>query len=90
MKFLRQLVLLLLLSPLGPAAQEGRARSVEDVAATRALAERAVAAGVRGILNFAPIQLRIPGEVSVQDVNVVTELEALSFDLTHPRRNGAA
>jgi redox-sensing transcriptional repressor len=58
--------------------------------AAQDLAERAVAAGARGILNFAPIQLRVPGEVSVQDVNVVTELEALSFDLTHPRRNGAA
>ena len=58
--------------------------------AAQDVAQRAVGAGVRGILNFAPIQLRVPGEVSVQDVNVVTELEALSFDLTHPRRDGAA
>lgn len=55
-------------------------------AAAQELAERAVAAGVRGILNFAPVQLRLPGDVVVQDVNVVTELEALSFRLTH--RNG--
>lgn len=60
------------------------ARAAQDVA------DRAVGAGVKGILNFAPIQLRVPEEISVQDVNVVTELEALSFDLTHPRRNGAA
>lgn len=59
-------------------------------AAAQDVADRAVGAGVRGILNFAPIQLRVPGDVSVQDVNVVTELEALSFDLTHPRRDGAA
>lgn len=55
--------------------------------AAQGLAERAVAGGVRGILNFAPVQLHLPDEVAVQDVNVVTELEALSFRLTH--RNGA-
>ncbi|MEJ2539692.1 MAG: redox-sensing transcriptional repressor Rex [Gemmatimonadota bacterium] len=57
--------------------------------AAQELADRAVGAGVRGILNFAPVQLRVTEGVSVQDVNVVTELEALSFDLTHPGRNGA-
>lgn len=40
-----------------------------------------VAAGVRGILNFAPIQLRVPPDVSVNHVNLVMELEALSFAL---------
>lgn len=58
-------------------------------AAAQEVADRAVAAGVRGILNFAPLQLRVPEDVSVQDVNVVTELEALSFDLTHLRANGS-
>ena len=52
------------------------------------LAERVVAAGIRGILNFAPTQLRVPAGVAVQDVNVVTELEALSFDLTHHHGDG--
>lgn len=52
--------------------------------AAQPLADRAVAAGVRGILNFAPTQLRLPAHVAVQDVNMVMELEALSFDLTHP------
>ena len=53
----------------GPAAQE--------------LAERTVDAGVKGILNFAPIRLRVPSHVPVEDVSLVMELEALSFDLTH-------
>ncbi len=52
--------------------------------AAQELADRAVAVGVRGILNFAPTQLRVPPEVAVQDVNMVMELEALSFELTHP------
>lgn len=49
------------------------------------VARRAVAAGVRGILNFAPTQLRVPEGVFVQDVNLVMELEALAFELTHGR-----
>lgn len=51
--------------------------------AAQGIAERAVAAGVRGILNFAPTQLRLPHRVAVQDVNLVMELEALAFELTH-------
>jgi redox-sensing transcriptional repressor len=43
---------------------------------------RVVAAGVKGILNFAPMQLRVPPDVAVQDVNMVMELEALSFALS--------
>ena len=47
---------------------------------------RAVAAGVKGILNFAPMQLRVPNGVAVKDVNMVMELEALSFALTQAGR----
>jgi redox-sensing transcriptional repressor len=43
--------------------------------------DRAVEAGVRGILNFAPAQLRVPDAVALKDVNMVMELEALSFTL---------
>jgi redox-sensing transcriptional repressor len=50
---------------------------------------RVVEAGVKGILNFAPMQLRVPPDVAVQDVNIVMELEALSFALNqsheHPQ-----
>jgi redox-sensing transcriptional repressor len=45
-----------------------------------------VAAGVQGILNFAPTQLRVPPGVVVNDVNLVMELEALSFALQHGGR----
>ena len=44
--------------------------------------DRAVDAGVRGILNFAPTQLRVPPGVALKDVNLVMELEALSFSIT--------
>ncbi len=45
------------------------------------LARRAVGAGVRGILNFAPVRLRLPEGVEVNNVNLAVELEALSHVL---------
>jgi redox-sensing transcriptional repressor len=39
-------------------------------------------AGVKGILNFAPTKLKVPGGVAVKNVNMVMELEALSFALS--------
>ncbi|MFQ5536774.1 MAG: redox-sensing transcriptional repressor Rex [Gemmatimonadota bacterium] len=56
--------------------------------AAQEVADRAVSAGARGILNFAPTRLRVPPEVSVANVNLVIEMEALSFDLTRKARGG--
>jgi redox-sensing transcriptional repressor len=50
--------------------------------AAQEVAVRAVDAGVKGILNFAPIRLNVPPSVPVEDVNLVMELEALSFAIT--------
>lgn len=58
------------------------------VGAAQEMANRAVKAGVRGILNFAPARLRVPQEVPVTNVNLVIELEALSFALTNRGRRG--
>ena len=58
--------------------------------AAQEIADRAVAAGIRGLLNFAPVQLHVPAGVFVQDVNMVMELEALSFDLTNRSMAGDA
>ncbi len=52
----------------------------------QAVADRAVEAGVRGILNFAPEQLQLPEEIALQNVNMVMELESLSFELTRAGR----
>lgn len=41
-------------------------------------ANRLVAAGIKGIINFAPVVLQVPGEVHVRNVNVVDELRAIS------------
>jgi redox-sensing transcriptional repressor len=55
--------------------------------AAQEMAKRAVDAGVRGILNFAPIRLNVPPRVPVEDVNLVMELEALSFALSQGERD---
>lgn len=51
-------------------------------AAAQEVVDRVVRAGVRGILNFAPVQLRVPEGVALKHVNLVMELEALSFALS--------
>ncbi|PLX46560.1 MAG: redox-sensing transcriptional repressor Rex [Deltaproteobacteria bacterium] len=44
-------------------------------------ADKAVAAGVRGILNFAPTQLNIPREVHLKRVDLTTEFDNLAYHL---------
>ena len=56
--------------------------------AAQEMAGRAVKAGVKGILNFAPIRLNVPPSVPVQDVNLVMELEALSFAISQAELRG--
>lgn len=45
------------------------------------VADQAVEAGIRGILSFAPTQLRLPPGIALNEVNMALELEALSFAL---------
>jgi redox-sensing transcriptional repressor len=45
------------------------------------VADRVVAAGVRAILNFAPVTLDVPEGVKVRQVDLSVELQVLSFHL---------
>lgn len=47
--------------------------------AAQDVANQLVAAGVGGILNFAPIVLSVPEDVTVNNVNLAIELENLSY-----------
>ena len=49
----------------------------------QAVADRLVQGGVRAILNFAPAPLQVPDDVSLKNVNLALELEALSFALAN-------
>ena len=53
------------------------AQSVQEVA------DRVVSAGVKSILNFAPVQIKVPDDVVLRSVNMAMELEHLSFYLTN-------
>jgi len=43
------------------------------------VAERVVRAGVRGLLNFVPVRLRVPAGVFVEDVDVTMSLEKVAY-----------
>ena len=45
--------------------------------------DRVAHAGVKAVLNFAPVQLHAPGDVTVKTVNMAMELEGLTFALTN-------
>ncbi len=43
------------------------------------VAEQLVEAGVRGLVNFAPVPLRLPDEVSVEDMDITMSLEKVAY-----------
>lgn len=51
-------------------------------AAAQNVADEAIAAGVRVILNFAPIILRVPERIVVRNVSFLQELAVLSYHLS--------
>jgi redox-sensing transcriptional repressor len=55
--------------------------------AAQEVAQNAAAAGVRAILNFAPITLKVPGHAVVRNVSFLQELAVLSFQLSAEPRS---
>lgn len=51
--------------------------------AAQAIVERVVQAGVRAVLNFAPVRLRVPPHVTLRNVDMTLELEGLAFALVN-------
>ena len=58
--------------------------------AAQAAAEKCAAAGIRGILNFAPAALRLPPEIVVRNVYVADELRSLAIQMHYYAGPGAA
>ncbi len=54
--------------------------------AAQAVAQKAVESGIRAILNFAPVILRVPRHVVVRNVSFLQELAVLSYHLTADAR----
>jgi redox-sensing transcriptional repressor len=51
--------------------------------AAQAVVDRVVASGVRAVLNFAPVRLRVPPDVALRNVDMVVEMEGLAFALSN-------
>jgi redox-sensing transcriptional repressor len=49
--------------------------------AAQAVADTAVGAGIRGILNFAPVKIVVPEDVARRDVDLSIAMESLSYAL---------
>lgn len=52
------------------------ADSAQDVA------DQLVAAGVRGLLNFAPVSITVPADIALNAVDLAVQLEQLSFQVS--------
>jgi len=50
--------------------------------AAQGVVDRVVEAGVQGILNFAPVRLKVPEFVELRSVDMVVEMEGLTFALS--------
>jgi redox-sensing transcriptional repressor len=58
--------------------------------AAQPVVDRVVKAGVRAVLNFAPVKLEVPAHVALKTVNLVVELEGLSYALVNETRGPRA
>jgi redox-sensing transcriptional repressor len=47
----------------------------------QAVADQVVEAGIHGILNFAPVSLKLPADVAMNAVDLAVQLEQLSFQV---------
>ena len=54
--------------------------------AAQAVADQVVAAGIRGIFNFAPVVLNLPEKVGYVSIDLAVQLEQLSFYVTQAER----
>ena len=53
--------------------------------AAQEVADLMIASGICAVLNFAPVHLTVPSHVTARNVDVLRELEILSYHLDRPR-----
>ena len=77
----------LLVLPMEKLSETAREKAVDLAIITtpaegaQAAADAVIAAGIRGILNFAPMQLSVPNDVKVKKVDLTTEFDNLAYHL---------
>jgi redox-sensing transcriptional repressor len=75
--------------PIESLAEDNRERPVDiaviavPASAAQRVVDQVVAAGITGVMSFAPIQLHVPADVTLNTVNMAMELERLSFALSN-------
>lgn len=73
-------------------AREVKARGIQiaivavPADSAQAVTDQLVAAGIKAILNFAPVRLKVPRDIRLKDVDLSIELETLSFYLAKGSR----
>lgn len=50
--------------------------------------ERIVKAGIKAVMNFAPVHLKVPEDVKLKSIDLTTSLESLSYFLAQPAGSG--
>ena len=45
------------------------------------VADQLIDAGIRGLLNFAPVSLTVPAQIAINSVDLAVQLEQLSFQV---------
>ena len=82
----------IIISDINDLASEIKKKKLEMVviavpaSAAQTACDLAVAAGIKAILNFAPINLKVPKDVILRTENMAMEIEYLSFFLTNRTR----
>ena len=82
----------IIISDINDLASEIKKKKLEMVviavpaSAARKACDLAVTAGIKAILNFAPINLKVPKDVILRTENMAMEIEYLSFFLTNRSR----
>ncbi len=51
------------------------------------VADKLVAGGIKGILNFAPIKVKVPESITLRNVSITSELDNLAYLLTQKKRH---
>lgn len=73
-------------------AREVKARGIQigivavPAESAQVVTDQLVAAGIKAILNFAPVRIRVPRDIRLKDVDLSIELETLSFYLAKGAR----
>ena len=50
------------------------------------VADQLVAGGIKGLLNFAPIKVKVPDAITLRNVSITSELDNLAYLLTQKKR----